>query len=123
MVAPPEAGSPGTASAAPSTTEAEPKRTPPASVVGNWKAPAKGGGTVELSLAKDGRFAWKVTRGDKSQTFDGQYDLTGKALVLEYSNGGTMVARVNAEGTDRFTFKMVGGPPNDPGLAFQQLRT
>jgi tetratricopeptide (TPR) repeat protein len=123
MVAPSATGSSGTVPAAPSGTEAEPKQTPPTSVVGNWKAPAKGGGTVELTLAKGGRFAWKVTRGDKSKTFDGQYELTGTALVLEYSNGGTMVARVSADGTDRFTFKMVGGSPNDPGLPFQQLRT
>jgi hypothetical protein len=31
-----------------------------------------------------------------------------------------MVGRVNAEGTDKFSFKMVGGPPNDPGLMFSK---
>jgi tetratricopeptide (TPR) repeat protein len=123
LVAPSEVGSPSAAPAS-STPAAEPesKRTAPSNIVGTWKAPATGGGTVELSLSSDGRFTWKLTRGDKSQTFDGQYELTGTALVLDYSNGGTMVGRVDAQGNDRFSFKMVGGPPNDPGLNFEQAR-
>jgi tetratricopeptide (TPR) repeat protein len=120
MVAPSESSSPDTTTAAPSTTETEPKRTPPSDVVGNWKAPAMGGGTVDLSLGKDDRFTWKIARPNKAQSFDGKYDLSGTTLVLEYSNGGTMVGRVNAEGQDRFSFKMVGGPPNDPGLIFSK---
>lgn len=43
---------------------------------------------------------------------------SGTALVLEYNNGGTMVARGDAQGNDHFSFKMVGGPPNDSGLTF-----
>jgi tetratricopeptide (TPR) repeat protein len=120
MIAPSESGSSASTTAAPSTTEAEPKRMPPSDVVGNWKAPATGGGTVELSLGKDDRFTWKVARPNKSQSFDGKYELSGTTLVLEYNNGGTMVGRVNAEGPDRFSFKMVGGPPNDPGLLFNK---
>jgi len=27
---------------------------------------------------------------------------------------------VNAEGQDKFSFKMVGGPPSDPGLVFSK---
>jgi tetratricopeptide (TPR) repeat protein len=128
LVAPAESGAPSktphnaTPAAAP-TAEAEPKRTAPTNMIGSWKAPATGGGTVELTLAEDGRFTWKLARRDKSQTFDGQYELTGTALVLDYSNGGTMVGRLKSEGADRFTFKMVGGPSNDAGLAFQQVKT
>jgi tetratricopeptide (TPR) repeat protein len=120
MIAPSESASPGSASTAPSTTEPESKRTPPGDIVGNWKAQAIGGGAVELSLGKDDRFTWRVTRPNKSQAFEGKYELSGTTLVLEYSSGGTMVGRVNAEGTDQFSFKMVGGPPNDPGLTFSK---
>jgi Tfp pilus assembly protein PilF len=119
MIAPSE-GASSSAPASPSTTEAESKRTPPGDIVGNWKAPATGGGTVELSLGKDDRFTWNVARPNKAQSFSGKYELSGTTLVLEYSNGGTMVGRVNAEGQDRFSFKMVGGPPNDPGLSFSK---
>ena len=75
---------------------------------------------MELSLGKDNRFTWKVTRTNKSQTLEGKYELSGTTLVLEYTNGGTMVGRVNAEGADKFSFKIVGGPPNDPGLIFSR---
>jgi tetratricopeptide (TPR) repeat protein len=120
MIALSGGGSPGAVPAARSTSEPESKRTAPASVVGNWKAPAKGGGTVDLSLGADDRFTWKYARPEKTQSFDGKYELAGTTLVLEYSNGGTMVGRVDADGKDRFSFKMVGGPPNDPGLVFSQ---
>ncbi len=118
MVSSAESGTPGAVPAASSSNEVEQKPRPRGDVVGNWKAPATGGATVELSLNKDGRFTWGVTRSSKSQTFNGKYELTGTTLVLDYSNGGTMVARVNAEGPDRFSFKMIGGPANDPGLTF-----
>jgi tetratricopeptide (TPR) repeat protein len=120
MVSPSESGSSGSTTAAPSTTEPEPKRTPPSDMVGNWKAQATGGSTVELSLGKDNRFTWKVARPNKPQAFEGKYELSGTTLVLEYSNGGTMVGRVNAEDADKFSFKMVGGPPSDPGLMFSK---
>jgi tetratricopeptide (TPR) repeat protein len=120
MIAPSESSSSGSTAAALSTTDAEAKRTPPSNVVGNWNAPATGGRTVELSLSNDDRFTWKVARPNKPQAFEGKYELSGTTLVLEYSNGGTMVGRVNAEGTDKFSFKMVGGPSSDPGLIFSK---
>ena len=120
MIAPPEAGSPAAAPAEPSTTEPEPKGKLTTSVVGTWKAPAKGGGAVDLVLGADDRFTWKYAHQKKTQSFDGKYELAGTALVLEYSNGGTMVGRVEADGKDRFSFKMVGGPANDPGLVFSK---
>jgi tetratricopeptide (TPR) repeat protein len=111
------AGAPATAEAPP-TAPSDAQLTAPANITGAWRAPAVGGGTIDLSLGSDGRFSWKFARPDKTQSFDGKYELAGTTLVLEYNNGGTMVAKLNAEGPDRFSFKMVGGPPNDPGLTF-----
>jgi hypothetical protein len=73
---------------------------------------------VDLSLSSAGRFNWRFSQGDKTQAFGGKYELVGNTLVLEYDNGGTMVAKVGAQGPDRFTFQMVGRPPSDAGLAF-----
>jgi len=87
-------------------------------LLGSWIAPSPADGTVNLSLGNDGRFAWKFSQANKSQAFAGKYELAGNTLVLDYDNGGTMVAKVNPDGSSRFTFQMVGGPPNDPGLAF-----
>ena len=57
---------------------------------------------------------------ESRRTFDGKYQLAGTTLVLDYGSGESMVGKVNAEGPDRFTFKMIGGPPNDPGLKFSK---
>jgi tetratricopeptide (TPR) repeat protein len=111
------AGAPATPEAPP-TAPSDTQLTAPANITGAWRAPAVGGGTIDLSLGSDGRFSWKFAKPDKTQSFDGKYELAGTTLVLEYNNGGTMVAKLNAEGPDRFSFKMVGGPPNDPGLTF-----
>jgi tetratricopeptide (TPR) repeat protein len=109
-------------SAAPATTDVGSKKIPPEQMRGNWRAPTPGGGTVELSLGADDRFTWKYDHSQKAKAFDGKYDLAGVTIVLKYSNGGTMVAKINAEAEDRFSFKMVGGPANDPGLAFRQIK-
>jgi len=79
------------------------------------------GGYGESYWTHDGHH-WivKATAVRKDGTFDGKYELAGTTLVLEYSNRGTIVGRVDAEGKDRFSFKMVGGPPNDPGLNFSK---
>ena len=62
------------------------------------------------------------SRRPATQTFAGKFELAGNTLVLDYDNGGTMVAKVGSPGPERFTFQMVGGPPNDPGLSFARTR-
>jgi tetratricopeptide (TPR) repeat protein len=94
--------------------------TPLPSLVGKWSAPATGGGNVELVLGDGGQFTWTHTRNGKAKAFEGNYGLTGNTLVMEYTNGGSMVGKVRAEGDNRFAFKMVGGPPKDPGLVFSK---
>jgi len=74
--------------------------------------------TVELSMSADDRFTWKHAHPDRSQTFEGKYEVAGKTIVLSYSNGGTMVATIDAKGKDQFSFKMLGGATDDPGLSF-----
>jgi len=105
---------------APAAASAEPQPASPPNIVGKWKAPAAGGGDVALSLSEDGKFTWTHSRGGKSKSFEGTYQLAGATLVMEYSNGGSMVGKVRADGDKRFSFKMVGGPANDPGLEFSK---
>lgn len=93
-----------------------------ADILGRWSASSPADGTVDLSLDNDGRFVWKFSQTGNAQTFAGKFELAGNTLVLEYDNGGTMVAKVAASGPNGFTFQMVGGPPNDPGLAFARAR-
>jgi hypothetical protein len=95
---------------------------PRTAILGNWTAPSPADGTVNLSLGDDGRFVWKFSQASNTQNFGGKYELAGNTLVLEYDNGGTMVGKVAPQGPGGFTFQMVGGPPNDPGLAFTRTR-
>ena len=46
--------------------------------------------------------------------------LAGNTLVLDYATGGTMVAKVSEPAIGKLKFQVVGGPPNDPGLAFSK---
>jgi tetratricopeptide (TPR) repeat protein len=117
LIAPSDNAAPGAAES-PAAPPTDAQLTAPANITGAWRAAAEGGGSIDLALGGDGKFTWKYAKPDKTQAFDGKYELAGTTLVLEYSNGGTMVGKVNAEGADRFSFKMVGGPPNDPGLTF-----
>jgi hypothetical protein len=73
-------------------------------------------------LDNAGRFVWKFAQGSNAQTFAGKFELTSDTIVLDYDNGGTMVAKVAMPSPGTFTFRMVGGPPNDPGLTFARTR-
>ena len=83
-------------------------------LVCNAHARGRGGGGGRVS---GGGFGGE--RPNKSQSFDGKYQLAGTTLVLEYSNGGSMVGKVGDLG-ERFSFTMVGGPQDDPGLVFSK---
>ena len=120
LTAPSKSSSSGNDPRRPRRSRRKAKPLPASDAAGNWKAEAPGGGTVQLALGSDGRFTWKYSHANKSQPFDGKYELAGTTLVLDYSNGGTMVGRINAEGQNQFSFKMIGGPQSDPGLTFSK---
>jgi len=106
--------------AAPAAQPAAPAGKPPATIVGTWKAPGTGGGEIELGIKEDGTFDWKFTNQGKSNEFSGKYEINQDMLVLENSQGQTMIARVTDAGANKFKFEMMGGPPNDPGLTFSK---
>lgn len=120
----PAGGDPKTAPqpnpADPAAKPAVPAGKPPATVVGNWKAPGTGGGEIELGMKDDGSFEWKYSNQGKTNAFGGKYEINQDMLVLENSQGQTMVARVTDAGENKFKFEMMGGPPNDPGLTFSK---
>ena len=114
----PQSNLPPGPAASPRPADAESPPIARSSLIGSWSAPSPADGTVDLSLGNDGRFTWKFIQAGRTQSFAGKFDLAGNTLVLDYDNGGTMVAKLAAKGPDRFAFQMVGGPPNDPGLVF-----
>jgi hypothetical protein len=91
-------------------------------IAGSWTA-KQGDARLSLTIAADGTFTW-IAPGDKEErTITGKYTLAGNVLVLEAESGDTMVAKVTALDADKFHFRFVGGPGDDPGLDFERLKS
>jgi tetratricopeptide (TPR) repeat protein len=104
----------------------EPKPVPPEvkpadiqlDIVGSWTAATPDGGSIGLTIKKDGKFEWSVNRGPKKSSFGGTFALQDNVLMLERSAGGALTGQVEALANDKFRFKVLGGPDTDPGLTF-----
>jgi tetratricopeptide (TPR) repeat protein len=122
----------------------------PARLVGTWKASRDDGSMFELTLGKNSTFDWKFTQkqlqtpadaataqrasdqnfrnpdlkrfvADRSpQEFGGTYTIEKNVLALQRKNGGSLIAEVTPGGDGNFNFKLLGGPADDPGLAFSR---
>jgi tetratricopeptide (TPR) repeat protein len=86
-------------------------------VVGNWAA-SSAGAQFELTLTAEGAFTWSFSRGGKKESVKGVFAVDQNYLALEPDAGGTMLAEVSLSSPTAFTFKMVGGGAEDPGLQF-----
>ena len=89
-----------------------------ASLVGNWTATRADSATITLALAGDGKFTWALDQSGKPQQFSGTYTVADNLLVLKQGNNPMMVGQVASLAGDRFTFKLAGDNPSDPGLTF-----
>jgi hypothetical protein len=74
-----------------------------------------------LNLTADQGFTWKFTAPkQKPQELTGKYTVEKNVLALQQSKGGALVGAVTPKGAGAFNFKMLGGPPDDPGLNFSK---
>jgi len=94
----------------------------PAMLVGTWNASRDDGSEFTLTLNKDNTFTWNFTQKNADQSFDGKYTVEGNVLALERKDGGSLVATVTPDGDQKFNFKLLGAPQNDPGLNFAQAK-
>lgn len=102
-----------------SSSEAAPKPLDPSVIMGTWNASRDDGSMFGLTLKDDKSFSWTFTPKDQpAQAFDGTYTLDGNVIALERSGGGSLVAQIDPMEQSKFNFKMVGAPPDDPGLDF-----
>jgi tetratricopeptide (TPR) repeat protein len=122
----------------------------PATLVGTWKATRDDGSMFELTLGKNSTFDWKFTQTQQQtpaeattaqrasdqnfrnpelkrfvanrspQEFGGTYTVEKNVLALQRKNGGSLIAEVIPGGDNKFNFKLLGGPADDPGLAFSR---
>jgi len=110
------------ASATPPQTTAAPvapaKPVEAATLVGNWKANRADGATISLSLTKDGQYTWKFAEQGKTQEFSGPYSVADSLLILKKGDTPVMIGQARLLADNRFTFKLPGDNPSDPGLTF-----
>ncbi|MHB0960197.1 MAG: tetratricopeptide repeat protein [Pirellulaceae bacterium] len=91
-------------------------------LVGVWRA-ERDGDTFELKVDESATFVWKVTpKSGQPVEISGPLAATRDTLVLESTDQGTMVAKVDSLGTDEFQFVISGGPPEDKGLTFKRAK-
>lgn len=116
----PPAGSPSSSQNTPSPDGGPATGPPvdPAQLVGTWHAARNDGSQFQLTLTQDGKFTWKFTLNGKTEEFGGHYTLDGNVVALERDGGGSLVAGIIFQGEKKFNFKLLGGPPEDPGLDF-----
>ena len=102
-----------------SSNQPTPNPIDPGAIIGSWNASRDDGSKFGLKINDDKTFSWSFTPKDQApQTFDGTYTLDGNVIALERNGGGSLVAQIDPADRSKFNFKMVGAPPEDPGLTF-----
>ena len=90
------------------------------SLVGNWTATRADSATIKLALAADGKFTWGLDQNGKPRQFSGTYTVADNLLVLKQGANPMMAGQVASLAIDRFTFKLTGDNPSDPGLTIMR---
>ena len=90
-------------------------------LAGTWAATPAQDAKIALTIQDDGAFTWTATGpGKPPMDIAGRSTLADGILTLAAQGGqnGALVGRVVWQDAGNFTFRLVGGPPNDPGLKF-----
>jgi len=112
------AAAPG-APSAPATASAK-----PGNLVGSWTAQPAADTTISLVFQDESHFTWTVTRQGKTQAFNGTAtsDNGIMTMVQDQNKKNVMVGNATWKDDDHFSFKVMGGGPEDPGLSFTRTR-
>ncbi len=76
---------------------------------------------INLAIQDGGAFTWTATSPGKPPTnIAGKSTFADGILTLAAQGGqnGALVGQVARQDADNFSFRLVGGPPNDSGLKF-----
>jgi tetratricopeptide (TPR) repeat protein len=90
-------------------------------LAGSWTAAPAKDAKVTLAIKEDGKFRWDVSSAGKpSTTIAGSSTFADGVLTLlaQGTQHGALTGTVALADADHFTFRLVDGPPNDPGLKF-----
>lgn len=87
---------------------------------GKWNASRDDGSQFEMTIEPENKFHWKYTQKGVVQEFDGTYTIDGNVIALERKDGGSLIAGIVPDGDNKFKFKLLGSPKEDPGLDFSR---
>ena len=107
----------------PPSVEPAPDAAPRATgkLAGSWTATPGKDAQIALAIKDDGRFNWDASGPGRQPTaIAGMSTFAAGVLTLvaQGKEDGAMVGKVAWQDADHFTFKLLGGPPTDPGLLF-----
>lgn len=88
---------------------------------GLWKAERSGGRSVYLRFDDHGQFQWDTLGGAEKDTFAGTFAVDGAVVTLERTDGGALVGQVIPQSEKSFLFRLIGTPPQDPGMRFERV--
>ena len=90
-------------------------------LAGTWTATPAKDAKVALAIKDDGKFNWDVSSPGKPATaIAGESTFADGVLTLaaKGTQDGALAGKVAWQDADHFTFRLVGAPPDDPGLKF-----
>ncbi|MGQ0635301.1 MAG: tetratricopeptide repeat protein [Planctomycetaceae bacterium] len=91
-----------------------------AQIVGAWRAQRGPAITLELTLARDDKFEWKVVGAEDQLQIQGRYYLQGDLLVMEGDGGEPLIGTIALNDGGGFSFRLLGADPADRGLTFSK---
>lgn len=91
---------------------------------GKWTATPAAGAKIELAIQPDGNFTWTVNAPNQKQPAKIAGSSTYEDGLLTLSDAdqknGALAGNLAWTDATHFTFKIVGGPADDPGLKFSR---
>ncbi len=91
---------------------------PGATIAGTWTAQPTADTKVTLTIQPSGAFTWQVVKPAKTEQFAGISTFGANVLTLAQDNGPVLVGRLQWNGPNKMTFRVVGNNPDDHGLEF-----
>ena len=89
-------------------------------LTGTWTASPEKDVTITLTILDNDRFTWTVNAHGTTHKMEGASTHTRGVLTLVSSDNQTLAGEVTWQDDGGFKFKLVGGPPQDPGLLFHK---
>jgi len=97
-----------------------PEPVPLEKLTGTWVSDKGAEGTVTLAFKDDGKFIWTFAKDGKSNEFGGDFSMNDDGSLVLDAEDAQMVANVELPVDNQMKFVLSGGPPGDPGMAFEK---